>query len=655
MAVSKGGWKALHGRRHDWAFRAYDQFMESLSLEIRNRLGHRSRDLEAYVVVFGPTQVGKTTLIIDLMGVVQEAMSRVSGVLRGGRASGKSATSTAMEYRRSPDARWGLSVEDTMRWMPTDESMTAAVGELRQRMESRELQVTMPCTVCIPSDCFSSDPAQPHVRMFDLPGDEPANPIEQEHVNEMAKQYIPLADLILLVGRSEDLTFLQPNRLTLPGIGNWQRVPSRFRVVTTFSYAPQDVRDAMRKLSKSPDVREVRESLIAEIEMAGPLAPAARRPELFYPLEFGSSWLHARESHADLYTRLSPLIDELKRQLRQDILNSTNSWARLTSAASAHAVVSDLMNEGLCQIQQREAAAQHEVKKHSDEVDQCRTAREDVKRRLERLDALLAVLQKDQLVHDAQHGLAWPSSLNIDPANETVAGFRWMVEQSRIALRGAVAKAQPLAGGESSQGPATGLRRSFWRKLSADLDTVDVNQIVADAFTSLVTRLDRYVLDTYWFTSAASSDYQTDSRLFSEGVRDAESRVKAAVSAAWQAAAAKKLGSMQRDGQALRQDLASWDARVQDIQRPLEEARQRVATASAEHVEYKARMERELSESRRFTRILDECYLEELLARRLDVLEAPTPADGAMALMAAVQLASERRALQSRVADDLPN
>lgn len=652
MAVSNGGWKALHGRRHDWAFRAYDQFMESLSPEVRNRLGHKSSDEEAYVVVFGPTQVGKTTLIIDLMGVVQEAMGRVSGVLRGGRASGKSATSTAMEYRRSPDVRWGLSVEDTVRWMPTDESMTAAVGELRQRMESRELQVTMPCTVCIPSDCFSSDPAQPHVRMFDLPGDEPANPVEQEHVNEMARQYIPLADLILLVGRSEDLTFLQPDRLTLPGIGNWQRVPSRFRVVTTFSYAPQDVRDAMRKLSKSPDVREVRESLIAEIEMAGPLAPAARRPELFYPLEFGSSWLHAREGHADLYTRLSPLIDELKRQLRQDILNSTNSWARLTSAASAHAVVSDLMDEGLCQIQQRVAAAQHEVEKHSDEVDQCKAAREDVKRRLERLDALLAVLQQDQLVHDAQHGLAWPSSLNRSEANETVAGFRWMVQQSCIALRLAVAAARPLVGGKASHDPATGPRRNFWLNLSADLDAVDVNRIVDNAFTSLTISLDRYVWDTYWLTGNGS-DYQTDRRLFDDCERDAESLVKAAVSTVWEAAAAEELYAMQQKGQTMGLDLASWDARIQDIQRPLEAARQRVAAASAQRVEYEARMERELSESRRFTRILDECYLEELLARRLDVLEAPTSGDGAMALMAAVQLASERRALQSRVAEDL--
>ncbi|MBP6902903.1 MAG: dynamin family protein [Burkholderiaceae bacterium] len=627
--------------------------MESLSPDVRSRLGHKSSDEEAYVVVFGPTQVGKTTLITDLMGVVPEAMSRVSMVLRGGRKPGKSATSTVMEYRRSPDARWGLAVEDVMRWWSTDEEMTADVGKLRQRMESSELHVTMPCTVCIPSDCFSADPAQPYVRLFDLPGDKPANPVEQEHVNEMARQYIPLADLILLVCRSDDLTFLQPNRLTLPGIGNWQRVPSRFRVVTTYSYAPQDVRNEIRTLSESPDVRSVRESLISEIERAGPLASAAKQPELFYPLEFGESWLHARERDADLYCRLSPLIDELKRQLRQDIVDSTNSWARLKSAASAHEVVCELMDEGLRQIQQREVEARHEVEKHSNDVDQCTAERGDVKRRLERLDALLGVLPQNQLTNDAKHKLGWPKLEGISKADKTVAGFRLMVEQVRIALRRAVVEARPLAGEDSPQDPATAQRRSFWLRLSADLDSVDVDRLVSDAFSSLVTRLDRYVLDAYWFTAATSSDYQKDKRLFEVGVRDAERQIKTVVSAAWIAAAAKKLKAIQRESQALRQDIVSLDARVRNLRRTLDAANQRVAEVSAQYEEYKASMEKEISESRRFTRLLDECYLEELRARRLEVLEAPTPINGAMALMAAVQLKSERLALQSRVAEGL--
>jgi septal ring factor EnvC (AmiA/AmiB activator) len=112
---------------------------------------------------------------------------------------------------------------------------------------------------------------------------------------------------------------------------------------------------------------------------------------------------------------------------------------------------------------------------------------------------------------------------------------------------------------------------------------------------------------------------------------------------------------MQDECQALKWDLATWDAQIQGLQRALDEVSQRIADVSAELVEFEARMCRELSESRLFTRILDECYLEELLARRQEVFEAPTPSDGAMALMAAVQLGSERRALHNRVAEGIPH
>lgn len=68
------------------------------------------------MVVFGKTQVGKTTLLMDLMGVSPAAMERVSTALRGGRAHGHSATATTMEYRRSEDQRWGLRVHEVTRW-----------------------------------------------------------------------------------------------------------------------------------------------------------------------------------------------------------------------------------------------------------------------------------------------------------------------------------------------------------------------------------------------------------------------------------------------------------------------------------------------------------------------------------------------------------
>lgn len=103
-------WTEHNKDQLNWAFRAYKRFVDSLSKEVRERLKPKDHKQEAYVVVFGKTQVGKTTLIMDLMGVSEEAMDRVSNVLRGGRPAGKSATATVMEYKRSVDEFWHLKI-----------------------------------------------------------------------------------------------------------------------------------------------------------------------------------------------------------------------------------------------------------------------------------------------------------------------------------------------------------------------------------------------------------------------------------------------------------------------------------------------------------------------------------------------------------------
>jgi hypothetical protein len=71
----------LPQQSYAWAFEAYDRFVETLSPEVRQHLGERRED--SYMVVFGRTQVGKTTLILKLLGLPAQAVRAVSTVLRG--------------------------------------------------------------------------------------------------------------------------------------------------------------------------------------------------------------------------------------------------------------------------------------------------------------------------------------------------------------------------------------------------------------------------------------------------------------------------------------------------------------------------------------------------------------------------------------------
>lgn len=198
-------WQRLESRQSEWAFRAYDRLIKTLSHDVQERIQFKESDAEPYVVIFGKTQVGKTTLLLDLMDIDLQQMATLSHVLRGGREAGKSSTATAMEYRRSTDQRWGLFVQSKTHWFASDDDMTEALAQLRKQMERGELVVDSPCIVHIPWRFFMiKTSGAPGVRILDLPGDNPANMEEQKHVNQMAKTYLPFADLVLLIGRGDD-------------------------------------------------------------------------------------------------------------------------------------------------------------------------------------------------------------------------------------------------------------------------------------------------------------------------------------------------------------------------------------------------------------------------------------------------------------------
>ena len=80
-------WLERHRQRHDWALQAFDRFVHELAPEVSDQV---RRTDQVTVVVYGATQVGKTTLILDLLGLASNTRDEVARVLRGGQAVGKS-------------------------------------------------------------------------------------------------------------------------------------------------------------------------------------------------------------------------------------------------------------------------------------------------------------------------------------------------------------------------------------------------------------------------------------------------------------------------------------------------------------------------------------------------------------------------------------
>ena len=92
----------LWAARWSWAAAAMDDVRGRLAPELRHVVGGGAADVS--VVLYGPTQVGKTTLLLTLLGVAEQHRSVVSDILRAGRPHGQSSTSVPIRYRWSPVA-----------------------------------------------------------------------------------------------------------------------------------------------------------------------------------------------------------------------------------------------------------------------------------------------------------------------------------------------------------------------------------------------------------------------------------------------------------------------------------------------------------------------------------------------------------------------
>lgn len=631
-------WAHFDAHRLNWAFRAYERFIESLSPEIRERLAHKGTQAEAYVVVFGKTQVGKTTLLMDLMGVRPEAMDRVSRVLRGGRSQGQSATATTMEYRRSADHRWGFRFKEAnTRWFDDDHAMTSELGQLREAMERRQLVVDSPCVVSIPIDYFDQQASQPAVRMLDLPGDKPANPTEQEHVHEMARKYVPLADLILLVGRGDDLSFLQPGGLTLPGIEDWQSVPGRFRIVTTYSFTAQSVRELVRQHDGPADAQLYRQRLVDQIEKFAPLSQEAKRAERYFPLEFGRSWLDAQERHPLFYKQVSPMIDALKRQLHVDIQASTTPMARLRGAVEARVVIARVKEIRSKEMHAASQAVQKQLQREQDDLAQAQNAADQSSRTCQRLAERLAMLSKERLSQDLKINFHLSGNTDGGNPNESVSNFKISVGQAKSSLRQRVIDSNP----NMSNLPETDW---FWRSVTAQVNLDKVDAILINVFSTLMTTLNDYWIDSYWDTGSGS-DYQRDVRCLVNCIDEAVSALTDIARESWLKAANQQLFRHQEELKAEELTQRSWQQRLQDMKHPIKVLEQELAAHLHEYQAFEKRMAADLVESRRFIDVLNSEYLDELKQRHQAIDNEEQRTSGFFGLLAAVQLGQVRQQL----------
>ncbi|WP_394659010.1 hypothetical protein [uncultured Novosphingobium sp.] len=284
------------------------------------------------VVLFGPTQVGKTTLLLTLLGIADGlSFDAVQKVLRGNRQHGESSTATPMRYARSPDNRWRRDRPDGP-GLSADQ-MQAELANIRRQVEDGSWQGTDPVSLYIPGCYFADSDPLVRVIILDLPGIAAANPRERELVERIAQRHVPTASLILLVSTANRLGVFEPEKLgqELEELKGWVRSPIRYRLVITYAYSQDSVRrwrkdeaDAGRACDLAA-LRGLFSREIAHFELKMPDDLLSR----IYPLELGDSWTGMAQK-GDEHHRWSAQVQAAARQaLTVDIRRSCEGERRL--------------------------------------------------------------------------------------------------------------------------------------------------------------------------------------------------------------------------------------------------------------------------------------------------------------------------------------
>jgi len=324
-------WHSLYNKRFAWAERAYETFLLELDPELSKAF---KREKEISIVLFGPTQVGKTTLLLTLMGISPAHFDQVATVLRGEQKKGYSATAMPTYYDISPDDYWYISA--TTGKGLSDNDITTSLSDLRCKVEGGDMnnEKIEPYRIFIPQCYFNNISNDFRTRILDLPGVMAANTHERELVTQISEKYVPTADLVLMVAKADDMSFLHPENIAIPEVADWVFTPNRFRLIFTHTFSSASFRDEFSNNLQSTD--DVSSYFLEQLQTHIPGLDVNK--EQIYPLEYGLSYDGMKNGNDGYFEKVERITLELFDRLKNDITKSGTKENRIRAALDVHVV-----------------------------------------------------------------------------------------------------------------------------------------------------------------------------------------------------------------------------------------------------------------------------------------------------------------------------
>ncbi|MEG0472274.1 MAG: hypothetical protein RR588_08050 [Solibacillus sp.] len=345
----------------DWTIQASQKFMNGFK-RFDTNIEHKE---QVYVGVYGPTQVGKTTFILTLLGISSIYLNDISDKLRGGREKGKSATITCTIFEKSSNNEFHFIWPTGERFQCTKlDEVEKIMGDLRQSVYKNQSFSLEPLTIKIPSRYFIQEKVDARVRelaIMDLPGDDSKDILEMRHVDKILKEYIARCKVCIIMEISSQLTGL--TKLDKEIVRDWQELPEQFRIVLTRSISNDSI-----LLDIQNGTINSTEKLLAEYEyQLGRVCDIKPLQTRVYPLEFGDSWSELQKKFPHIFANAAVWVDELFSSLVEDLTQIHSPEQEIKKLKSMERYIEKHQKEELNRLREHQKIAESELEQvHTD-------------------------------------------------------------------------------------------------------------------------------------------------------------------------------------------------------------------------------------------------------------------------------------------------
>jgi len=445
----------------------------------------------------------------------------------------------------------------------------------------------------------------------------------------------------LLVGRGDDLSFLCPDALALPGIEDWQSVPSRFRIVTTYSYTPKSLREEAKRHPGALDVTFFRQRLLDQIKTFDyRLSPDCWKLDLYFPLEIGNSWLQAQQNDDELVDQVGPIIAALKEQLHAEISKSVSKMARLKNAFEVYVVVDRLKAERLSKMKEELTQLEEGRARNNIHFDRAERTLELARSEMQEEEKYLESLPMEEVLLDVER----IKTIDIEDQLSRVNSLDTNVG----ALRGLIADfASELTRRSLSWLPPGDeeCKKRFWRSVNSRIEShrAEVTSRIGKEFAGLQRHLDSHWIDEYY--PSLSDDFASDKNGLRRDMRDSARAVGEYMYALWDSRAKARKTELDAHLVALRATVEALEQALNREQIGLAGKDAEIENQKRLLAAFSQKMDVDMENGKKFHRFLDEEYLSELKMRRAVRQQKMGTSASFLSLLAAYELIEIRNKL----------